>query len=266
MKLPKYLFFLFVVFLLSNCKKDDGRVVIDPCIEAQETTADFGFFLDRYFLGDITPYYIAIKDTFYNNYSGSFLIFRAKPGMDEYNWTIGEDPRVFHDSLFALNFYGTEGRLNVTLTTRLYEPSSLCFPEDTGMTTLTKSIYIKRRDFDNEQWPINGVFRGADEDTPDSIYTVSFTDLESQRLVGFPYQCDAVNELLDDGVVGVSYVSLTTPRQFHIFPRYNTCWAPKGIARLDDDDNNILIIDYIMNSKSVPNRRVSKRFVGHRVE
>lgn len=262
MKLPKYLLFLLTILLFSYCGKDEDDMPIDPCLGAQETTADFGFFLRRRFIGNTKDYYIAIKDTFYNDPAGTFLTFKASPGMDEYNWTIGDDPRVFQDSTVALAFDGYEGRLNVSLTTRQFEPSTLCFPEDTGVATYTRSIYMKRRVFYYEQWPINGVFRGADEDAPDSIYTVSFTDLESRRFADFPNGCDYE----DGGFVRGIEIFLTTPRQFYIFPWYNRCWNPEGIARLDDEDNNILIIEYTMDSKSDPSVRVSKRFVGTRVE
>ncbi|KAA3636732.1 MAG: hypothetical protein DWQ02_07785 [Bacteroidetes bacterium] len=59
---PFFLFFVIIDF--SNCKKDQSPLD-DPCEDAVETTADFGFYLQRSYKGE--KFYIPIRDTFYND-------------------------------------------------------------------------------------------------------------------------------------------------------------------------------------------------------
>ena len=131
---------LALVFIQSSCKKEDCDNPRNPecsnydaCIDAVETDADFGFYIQR--TSTIGKIYIPLLDTMYRfgNTSSYRLWFKANSSqMSRYEWSIGSDPRVFNDSIFELTFenippnYEINAKLKVTNSNF----STACFPAD----------------------------------------------------------------------------------------------------------------------------------------
>jgi hypothetical protein len=151
------LLFIAVIFayagIQSGCKKpdcDDPRNPdcsnYDACIDAIETDADFGFYHRTAIFGQ--SFYLPLWDTLYSfSELAGRIWFRAhSTSMSEYEWTVGSDPTVFKDSVFHLTFDNlpAEYHLKVKLRVKNNRVNSRCFPSDTGVTEVEKTLVIKR--------------------------------------------------------------------------------------------------------------------------
>lgn len=158
-----------LVIIFQSCKDDEE--MIDPCLTAVETTADFDFMYR--FSGKDSVYWLPALDTFYSSASGSRLYFKAKSSkMATYEWTIGNDPRVFTDSIVFLDFYALTGPITATLIVTNQNVVEGCFSSDASRDTITKTISARDFDWSQEDLPITGIYEGYDEDNPNETYTI----------------------------------------------------------------------------------------------
>lgn len=148
----------------------------DPCHDQEATSADFK---TAVVLADTKYEFVtAEEDTFY---FGSKVLFTAKEeNALSYQWTIGDDDRVFTEQEFSLRFELSDSlslsnrpipiQLIITRT-----PNTDCFPSDDGIDTIIKNIYfvsfheVEHRNF-------IGTWIGSREDKPDEMYEIEIYD------------------------------------------------------------------------------------------
>jgi hypothetical protein len=92
--------------------------------------------------------------------------------MATYEWTIGNDPRVFTDSIVFLDFYALTGPITATLIVTNQNVAEGCFSSDASRDTITKTISARDFDWSQEDLPITGIYEGYDEDNPNETYTI----------------------------------------------------------------------------------------------
>jgi len=248
------IFLLLLFFSIFSCKDDD--IAVDPCADEVATSAEFDFFVRA--LGKDSIYWMPVIDTFYNSAGGggTDLYFRAQNSqMTYYNWTIGQDSRIFTDSVFKLAFEGIEGNVDANL--KVGNDGIIeCVADSTA--TSTQSIYMKS--FSMGNIPIFGTYEGADEDTPDDIY--SFDILFFEGLQRFPNNCTILsNSGIHVFLTGRSFVI----DKYGTLPYLpNSCGRPSGEGTLQDD-NKTLIFDYTIEYDDNSQEKVTKRFIGTKI-
>lgn len=154
MKIKSYFYLLLLLFSIQNCKKDCNDNCNDPnnpncgnynpCLSVKPVSADFimgamvssNFKIKEYNL----PY---IEDSIFSqggDLKDLFLYFKANETGAKYKWLLGAE--VITDSVFVRDFRGVpEGEYSITLIIEK-KPNTICFPNDDGKDTLTKSFWI----------------------------------------------------------------------------------------------------------------------------
>jgi hypothetical protein len=167
-KLVKTPFLALLILLAMSCKKEKPEVPneVDPCLHAQPTTGDF-LIEER---SDITvnAKYTLTDTVFYDK----GVRFTALQDDAEYTWYIGTE--VLHSQSIE-RFFGSQwsnADIPITLVTRK-KPNTLCFPDDTGYDSITKTFHVSHL----PNWslpnpilgPIEGNFRVKSAHLPDSF-------------------------------------------------------------------------------------------------
>lgn len=167
--------------LWTGCKKDPPCndplnpecPNYDRCLTVPKTNADF-------IVSDWTrPSEIPLpyRDTIPVANSVRVEFRAADRNMSRYEWKIGNDPRVFTDTSFYLSFDNVSGWINFSLTSYNDKADAICFPGDSGRTTVNKAYYFKRYTYETEddfvaQYPIFGTYLGADVESPQDTFRV----------------------------------------------------------------------------------------------
>jgi len=123
------LFLMGIICTFSNC--EDTPIKIDPCAEKNAVTASFTIYenvSDSLFVADTVLQY-------------NTIVFSADENYDSYEWTVGDDARIFTTKKFHLSFQQPVGKIDVTLKVTK-APDAKCFPEDDGVDVLTKSFVV----------------------------------------------------------------------------------------------------------------------------
>jgi hypothetical protein len=251
------LFGLVLTWTLSCGKnQDDCTDSTDPncsnydaCWDAVETSAEFGFY-SRVPYGSGKVFWAESIDTFYiPRFGGGIIHFKGRPGMDEYTWQVGTDPRTFEDSIVTLIFEDFEGPINVTLTVKQNEPRIDCFPSDTGEASLSQAIYIKLTDSPDE-YPITGTFIGNFDDKTGNQDTVIINPPEWRGFIfNVPEGC-YINDINGAAPAFIMDSSFS----------FN-CGRPTGTGRIQPDFKTIIIEYSITNEAGDPEEHI---FVGQR--
>ncbi len=253
---------LFPILFWTSCGDDDIPCIdpynpecdnYDPCLEALETSAEFGFYRKFPHQSEERVWFEE-TDTFYLPPSSFPIYFKAdSSNMTSYEWTIGLDPRTFTDSVFNLEFENIGGNLDVTLKATNDQVLPECFPDDTGYAEKTKSIYLKL--VPPEEWPMKGTFRGYNEDNPNNIWDIQIND--NNGLVNFPENCPWAAMPIPGGPKHKWFS--TDPND----PKY--CNSPQGGLILQEDFKT-LIIDYTIEVPEYSGIRETHRWIGTKIE
>lgn len=255
------LVFLLFIMGFESCKKDcydpfnPDCVDYDPCIGEVKADAEFGFYKRK--VGTDTIFWIPVVDTFYNwcNGGGNQLFFRANNSqMDNYEWTVGSDPRTFTDSIFFLNFECISGQVNTTLRVD-NEFLEGCFSDEMKIDIATKGIYMKILPSLLEQ-PIYGKYEGFNEGQEGEVFTIELKPF-APGIIGFPMGCN--NASIPAFINGRNFM-------IDVSEVYQNCGRPEGFGFLQED-NQTLIIEYKLTEEiDGEEKRVNKRFIGTRID
>lgn len=258
---------LALVFIQSSCKKEDCDNPRNPecsnydaCIDAVETDADFGFYIERTssVLGKI---FIPQLDTIYglSSISSFTITFKANSSqMSDYEWTIGSDPRVFNDSIFQLTFENVPSyyEIKAKLRVRNSTSSNACYPTDTGESEFEKIIVYKRVYFGPDPstlneidslrelyLPIYGKFHGSYDDDQNDTCTINIISRNGGiQLFAIP---SCAEDLPVPCLGTTSFFSQNSfTRRSHVLECRGTYYSLGMIDKGDHDKLEVLIYDY----------------------
>jgi hypothetical protein len=165
------LYSLSLLLLLFACKKEQPEMTNeskDPCECASEISADFKIEESTgSFAGDFTE-----TDTVYKN---KWVYFTAYENEATYTWYIGLD--VLTDQSVNRYFSDTWEGYDIPITLVVEkEPNSVCFPNDDGYDSITKTFHISQYPIstgipfsDIDAGPIEGKYRVKSSHLPDSF-------------------------------------------------------------------------------------------------
>ncbi|MFK7946308.1 MAG: hypothetical protein AB8G11_01870 [Saprospiraceae bacterium] len=194
------------VILITSCNKDEPVACTDetniecpnynPCLEEKLTNADFE---TATILVSTAHAFISVKEDSF--YLGTPVLFTAKEeDVLSYEWTVGEDERVFTEREFSLNFSLSDSvillnrpfpiQLIVTRT-----PNTDCFPSDDGIDTITKNIYFISQ-FEQSHKQLKGIWIGSMEHELDKVYEIEMYEEASQN--GRPWQNGYYNLIINN--------------------------------------------------------------------
>lgn len=135
----------------------------DPCDCASEVNADFDI-LERH--TQLAGSEIIVTDHVLQNSGSKQVRFRAKEEDAEYTWYIGTDVETDRETFKNFGTQWIGSTIPITLVVKK-EPNTICFPEDDGYDSITKSFDIY--DVCHEPYLLEGTFRMAAENSTDSI-------------------------------------------------------------------------------------------------
>lgn len=135
----------------------------DPCGCASEVSADFDI-LERHGFGGSNGELIVTDHVFGRN--GKEIRFRAKEENADYTWYIGQDVETDQETYKTFDLQHVGSTIPITLVVKK-DPNSVCFPNDDGYDSITKSFNIY--DMCYEPYLLEGTFRMAQENSTDSI-------------------------------------------------------------------------------------------------
>ncbi|WP_107039048.1 hypothetical protein [Brumimicrobium mesophilum] len=151
--------FLLVLFA---CKKDQLEITktADPCDCASEVSADFDI-LERH--SQIANSVLIETDHVFANKQ---VIFRSSLNDAEYKWYIGAHIETGQEAFKHFTTQWIGSTIPITLVVKK-EPNKICFPNDDGYDSITKTfnVYTHCR----ENYLLEGTFRMASKNSTDSI-------------------------------------------------------------------------------------------------
>jgi len=251
----------------SGCKKDcldpanPDCSNYDACLTARRTNAGFGFFNKGYLPsnGENVEVFLPTRDTvFIPERDLYFMYFRANSSeMDHYEWQIGLDPRTFNDSIHRTIFQNVAGDIDVTLKVEQGSPNTDCFPNDTGVDQVTRTVHFvpySASTIEEELVynPIFGEYLGSNEDTPSDTFRVKINRTH------WPTGLPNITGLFEDFTVwdfnwNSHYIYFIDERSV-----YNT----EGSIELLPGNRRI-VIDYVI--KHHDGRVIPKKWVGEKI-
>lgn len=239
------------IVFFSCCDDSTGP---DPCSGSEPVTAHFTMY-------EILNGKAVAADTVL---TWNTVVFAADKKYDSYEWQIGSDARVWHDSLVRLRFEQAEGNVPVTLIVRS-TPNSGCFANDDGVDTLRKTLHVAG-DWGTAR--VVGSYKGHNTDTPQESFTFSleYRDLGNfgRRFVMNNLNPGCTEPASDGGPridISIGYRS---------FQFSSTGWVgmgcddPEGVAVLQGDGDSI-VVQYTLIDRNDIAKRIPKTFVGKRV-
>ncbi|MBX2930078.1 MAG: hypothetical protein KF852_19760 [Saprospiraceae bacterium] len=258
---------LLTLALWTGCKKDppcDDPLNpecpnYDKCLTVVRTDAAFTV------TNWTDPHYLPFRDTIPTPGVRRIYFRAADTRMSRYEWKIGDDPRVFTDSLFFLIFDNVSGWINFTLTTYNDNFDSLCFPGDSGKVTVQKAYYFNHYTDNSHsgtlaQYPIFGEYLGHDEGSPSDTFRVTL-DLD-YNLGAYPFNlprgCNA--RLGSRGIYNTHYFLHQTT---HLPPAgLEQCYTPGLVFAVLQPDNKSLNIEYEFTQNGV---RIKRKWRGEKL-
>ncbi len=202
---------ILVVFLFS-CKKEVQPALQDlDCSCAKEVSADF-MMEETYAYGYEWETRIDTDTIYYNKN----VVFTALEENAEYTWLIGSE--IISEKTVARYF--NQSLAGQTIPIKLIvkkKPNLICFPEDDGIDTLEKNLYISSEDwtnvYDYPNYRFEGTFRMKEKNATDSIdITVYLMPNDEMGVDGldFPQRFIFVNalgtnEIKNAGVLSINY-------------------------------------------------------------
>lgn len=257
---------LLPLFLLyAGCKKPECQDIenpacenYDPCYSAFETNAEF-IVSDWTRPGDIP---LPFRDTIPLVTSIRVDFRVADRNMSRYEWKIGDDPRVFTDTMFFLIFENVSGWVNFSLTTYNDKADSTCFTGDIGKKTLNKAYYFKRYTASTDEeyiapYPIFGTYLGANEGSPQDTFrvTIHWINIGGGLCIrNLPNGC---NGICENSIFNTHYFAAYEPLPPHQDDLL--CASPNKIFAELLSDNKTLLIDYEITQNG---ERIKRKWVG----
>lgn len=256
MKVQKLLILLPLVLLLTACPEDDP-VKPDPCEGKKPVTAEFEIIEGS----PINKIQLINQDD--TVMSINRVTFKAIGNYDSYRWRLIDDPRIFSGQQHVVQFDEPYGKITVELIVQ-GKPNLQCFPDDDGIDTLYKDIFVK----DRFQTSIYGNYKGVNLSNILDTFNVNI----------FPIK-DLENQFRGIAVLNINKGCLDTA--FYKYPEImwnnsilnfksnggfnsiNTCLAPSGYCFLDKNNFNKIQIEY---SYKPEKSFVNDTFIGWRVE
>jgi hypothetical protein len=178
-----------LIFLLFACKKDP-----DPCESFIAPMADFKMYIlcnasrsptDTFYLPE------QIDTLYFDPQSGSAgtIFFKNNSNFSsEVSWTVGGDVRTFTQANFFLRFNDVNRageKIDVEFRTKRTVAPSTCFPNDDGLDTVRKSIFLANRLIHKE--PQLGRFQGYIKGQERDTFTISIEPYWGEYLLSnFP--------------------------------------------------------------------------------
>ncbi|MES2381529.1 MAG: hypothetical protein V4538_10845 [Bacteroidota bacterium] len=275
----RYLIIITSVLLFAQCNPDKEIAPENPCTNAQEVKADFvieELVGDRYFEGDTIANYNKVR-------------FRALQAADEYTWILGAET-LHTQSFIRTNF--PIGWLDVKLVIKR-KPNKLCFPNDDGIDSASRSFYVWPVKFTSPPeppiypyYPIYGTYRGHTLSKPDFDFNVTLFDTFWKDGVGDPAYVGLFSGIpYDKAVLNVNnnnnanigwYCNGISPKALSISladgngkgKGIYTIPPLKGYAWLDRKNNKQITIEYsYADTMPVGNRDFKNRevFIGTKI-
>lgn len=261
----QYISLTIVTLLLMNCCRkeepcDDPNNPqcpnYDPCIGHEEITADF-VVAQRAAVGgpEVTvwiPTYRIIAYTF------SAVKFTANIEGATYKWTLGSETIYEKEFVrsFPLELVGQT--IPVTLVVEK-TPDFSCFPQDDGIDTLTKNLYI----IDECDASILSEFRGAWDHAPLDTFNVKIAFYPDQFntpcLKEFVVNFDQLNDSCEVDQNGF------TDNYFSFYSEAAACSNARGKAYLEDDLEHIRI-EYKIGNTIPSSDWPTIIFRGHKID
>ncbi|NBC09635.1 MAG: hypothetical protein GVY26_20780 [Bacteroidetes bacterium] len=252
---------------ITGCKKDcldpanPDCSNYDACLTATQTNADFGFFNKGYLSsnGESVEIYLPTRDTVFILEGGPyFMYFRANSSeMDHYEWQIGLDPRTFNDSIHRTTFQNVAGDIDVTLKVAQESPNTDCFPDDTGLDQVTRTVHFvpytaSTIEEELAYRPIYGEYLGYNEDTPSDTFRVKIN--RTHWPTGFPN----ITGLFEDFTVW----DFTGNSHYIYFIEERTEYNTEGSIELLPG-NKTIVIDYVI--KHHDGKVIPRKWVGEKI-
>jgi len=150
-----------VLLVLFACKKEQLEIqqAEDPCDCASEVSADFDIW-ERAFNSTL-----ALETKTDHVLSGKRVDFRALEENAEYTWYIGVDVESEKEVFKTFDSQWTNQTIPITLVVKK-EPNKVCFPNDDGYDSITKTFNIYDR---CSTHLLDGEFKVALENSTDSL-------------------------------------------------------------------------------------------------
>lgn len=250
-----------LLLFISSCGCDDPTDPdcnnYDPCWETTEpVTASFTM-SEQYWYANAVKEMFVQKDV--DTAMRNAIEFEAPEGFDKYTWLIGAE--TIQDRIFSRGGFPQGQSTPITLIVEK-TPNRRCFPDDDGIDTLTRYLYITENHICSTL--IRGKFEGYFEHQPNTKRTVEFKICEDRprtNWVMFAYgltdDCDSVG--IDELIFRYKEIN------FWGGGWSPDCGLPFGSARLADNDNDAITIEYIYDDYE-PLAGETRKFEGRRIE
>jgi hypothetical protein len=167
-----------IVVALSHCGENSPFAPANPCSDKMPVTSKFSIYetvSDSLFVADTVLQY-------------NTIVFEADEIYSTYEWTIGDDVRVFTTKRLQLHFQQPVGRIDVRLRVTK-TPDLTCFADDDGIDELTKSVVV----IDWRNSLTIGEYVGINVSNPSQEFEVKLTrelDVNSHPI----YNLENINE------------------------------------------------------------------------
>jgi hypothetical protein len=249
--------FIFIGFGCEDCEDPTNPECdnYDPCYGLSPVTASFEMYeytigLEGWLESFDMKQVPMIDDTAISD----DITFKAPEGFSKYTWLIGAE--TIHDRVFARSHI-PKG-VNIPITLIVEGATSTCFPNDDGIDTLTKNLYVAIYDLQNRDnnYLTCGTFQGAYENTPLDTFTIRITEYYwRESWQQYTYQPTIYN--LPPNVCEVLVCDHsnrpTTRNQRGFLAQGDTdmdaCGRPGGIATATHDSIHIVYKDLLDNDK-----------------
>ena len=238
-------------FLLSACK---GKQDPDPCAKQQPTTADFVMYEELGYEtnhGRVSRRY-EVDTVAASGMEGVTFAARDTTAL-KYEWTFGNDPRVFTQRNVFLTFNQAYGPVAVKLRVTK-QPNTACFPADNGTATAQKTLVVLTR----QQAPLYGSYEGYNLSNPSRKFTVH---LQFNSLLNMPE--GSTYDLRNEVHMGSTALCLSSGT---VDPPIGAA-ALTGFAALDRQNKRKLTFDYSCYDLRHPGPNwpiITDTFVGYR--
>lgn len=266
------LYLVTIFFILVGCKKTKPELVnVCDMVEPVKASFQMGYKIeiDSCDHSSHNDYFV-LEDS--DTSFGGLITFKSTVSCyDSVRWIIGTDPTIYTDTEFSLFFNNTwiGSTIPVTLIAKL-KPSPLCFPDDDGIDTLTRNLYIAQYD---DSAGNAGDFIGYNiNEDPNDLFVVSiFGSDAGNGNNGTPTVRNLPRGA--NAPVGLGFMSVRGYYRVVYFCREFSTGAygmnnVMGVARFSADYMQVTIDYSYSNNPLMPNRgsnSVIKRFVGVRV-
>lgn len=185
------------------------------------------------------------------------IILTADEVGANYTWTIGANTYYTRECSFEIGEEYSGQTLNFTLVVEK-DPDLVCFPNDNGLDTLTRSVFVN----DICLPSIMGEFYGSLESAPLDSFVVTFY---------FDDQIDCETLYISGLVPGDDDISTVdtfkyTDNLIYFLSYHQPSHAPLGIGFLDSS-NQIITINYstLIDEIDIESGRINSVFHGYRI-